>query len=80
MSLKQTLFGLLILESQTGHNLRKRVEPLTYSRQWASLRRAYPTLERLAEGSHVEFEVEPQEGKPDRNPSRHHRQWNRRPE
>jgi DNA-binding PadR family transcriptional regulator len=66
MSLKHTLLGLLILEPQTGYDLYKRVEQLTFLLESATLRRIYPTLKRLAEDDLVEFEVEPQEGKPDR--------------
>lgn len=66
MSLKHTLLGLLILEPQTGYDLYKRVEQLTFLLESATLRRIYPTLKHLAEGGLVEYEVEPQEGKPDR--------------
>jgi len=66
MSLKHTLLGLLILEPQTGYDLYKRVEQLTFLLESATLRRIYPTLKHLAEDGLVEYEVEPQDGKPDR--------------
>lgn len=66
MALKHTLLGLLILKPRTGYDLYKRVEKLTFMLESATLRRIYPTLKRLSEEGLVEYEVEPQQGKPDR--------------
>ena len=57
MSLKQTLLGLPILEPQTGHNPLKRVEPLTFMLESATLRRICATLKRLAEDGLVEHKA-----------------------
>jgi PadR family transcriptional regulator AphA len=66
MSLKHTLLGLLILHPRTGYDLYKRIEEATFLLESVTLRRIYPTLKRMAEDALVEYEVEPQEGKPDR--------------
>ncbi len=66
MALKHTLLGLLILYPRTGYDLYKRMERARFLLESASLRRIYPTLKRLAEGRLVVYEIEPQEGKPDR--------------
>jgi DNA-binding PadR family transcriptional regulator len=66
MALKHTLLGLLILHPRTGYDLYKRIEGVTFLLEPASLRRIYPTLKQMADDGHVEYVVEPQEGKPDR--------------
>ena len=66
MALRHTLLGLLIFKPRTGYDLYKRAEQATFLLESATLRRIYPTLKRLAEEGLVEYEVEPQEGKPDR--------------
>jgi PadR family transcriptional regulator AphA len=42
------------------------MEKVTFLLESATLRRIYPTLKRMAEEGLVVYEVEPQEGKPDR--------------
>ena len=66
MALKHTLLGLLILYPRTGYDLYKRIEKARFLLESASLRRIYPTLKQLTEDGLVTFQVEPQEGKPDR--------------
>ena len=66
MALKHTLLGLLILYPRTGYDLYKRIERARFLLESASLRRIYPTLKQLTEDGLLTFEVEPQEGKPDR--------------
>jgi PadR family transcriptional regulator AphA len=66
MSLKHTLLGLLILHPRTGYDLYKRMEHATFLLESASLRRIYPTLKRMSEQELVTFQVQPQDGKPDR--------------
>lgn len=66
MSLTHTLLGLLILHPRTGYDLYKRMEHAAFLLESASLRRIYPTLKRMHEQELVTFEVQPQEGKPDR--------------
>ncbi|MBN1581641.1 MAG: PadR family transcriptional regulator [Anaerolineae bacterium] len=66
MSLKHTLLGLLVLHPRTGYDLYKRMEQTTFLLESASLRRIYPTLKQMSEQELVTFEIQPQEGKPDR--------------
>ncbi len=66
MALKHTLLGLLILYPRTGYDLYKRMESARFLLETASLRRIYPTLKQLTKDNLVTFQVEPQEGKPDR--------------
>lgn len=66
MALKHSLLGLLILQPRTGYDLHKRIEQAPFLLESATLRRVYPTLKRMTEAGLVLFEVEPQEGKPDR--------------
>jgi PadR family transcriptional regulator AphA len=66
MSLEHTLLGLLILHPRTGYDLYKRMAQATFLLESATLRRIYPTLKRMTEDGLVVYQVEPQEGRPDR--------------
>ena len=66
MALKHTLLGLLILHPRSGYALYRRIEQATFLLESATLRRIYPTLKQMAEDGLVKYQVEPQEGKPDR--------------
>ena len=66
MSLKHTLLAFLNYGPATGYELKRHMDNSTQFFWHAALSQIYPTLKAMQGAGWIEFEVEPQEGKPDK--------------
>ncbi len=66
MSLKLTLLAFLSYGPATGYELKKHMDNSTQFFWRAALSQIYPTLKAMTGEGLLEFEVQPQEGKPDK--------------
>jgi len=66
MSLKHTLLAFLNYGPLTGYELKRHIDNSTQFFWHAALSQIYPTLKAMEGEGLIEFEVKPQEGKPDK--------------
>ncbi|MCP4544742.1 MAG: PadR family transcriptional regulator [Chloroflexi bacterium] len=66
MSLKHTLLAFLSYGPLTGYELKRHIDNSTQFFWHAALSQIYPTLKAMGGDGLIEFEVKPQEGKPDK--------------